>query len=87
LAERLTSITHVELATPTFFNEFTLKLPRPAAEVADALADRGIIAGVRASRLYPHQSELRNHLIIAVTETNTDADIEAYGRALAEVLA
>jgi glycine dehydrogenase subunit 1 len=63
-----------------------LKLPKPAADVADALADLGIIAGVRASRLYPHQSELRNHLIVAVTETNTDADMEAYGRSLAEVL-
>ena len=87
LANRLTSIANVELTTPAFFNEFTLKLPKPAAEVADALADRGIIAGVRASRLYPHQSELRNHLIVAVTETNTDADMEAYGRALTEVLA
>jgi len=75
------------LATPAFFNEFTLKLPKPAAYVADALADRGIVAGVRASRLYPHQSELRNHLIVAATETNTDTDIETYGRALAEVLA
>jgi len=30
---------------------------------------------------------LRNHLIVAATETNTDADIDAYGYALAEVLA
>ncbi len=87
LAERLSSIPHVELTTSAFFNEFTLKLPKPAAEIADALADRGIIAGVRASRLYPHRPELLNHLIVAATETNTDADIEAYGRALAEVLA
>jgi len=87
LAERLSSIPGVELTTSAFFNEFTLKLPKPAAEIADALADRGIIAGVRASRLYPHRPELRNHLIVAATETNTDADIEAYGRALAEVLA
>jgi glycine dehydrogenase subunit 1 len=87
LANRLTGIPNVELTTPAFFNEFTLKLPKPAAEVADALADLGIIAGVRASRLYPHQAELRHHLIVAATETNTDADMEAYGRALAEVLA
>jgi glycine dehydrogenase subunit 1 len=87
LAERLTAVPDVQLATPAFFNEFTLTLPKPAAYVADALADRGIVAGVRASRLYPHPSELRNHLIVAATETNTDTDIEAYGRALAEVLA
>jgi glycine dehydrogenase subunit 1 len=87
LADRLTAIDGVELATPAFFNEFTLKLPKPAAFVADALADKGIIAGVRASRLYPHEPQLNDHLIIAVTETNTDADIDAYAAALAEVLA
>ncbi|MEA2825258.1 MAG: glycine dehydrogenase subunit 1 [Alphaproteobacteria bacterium] len=87
LAGRLSSIPNVQLVTPVFFNEFTLKLPKPAVDVADALADLGIIAGVRASRLYPHQPELRNHLIVAATETNTDSDMEAYGRALAEVLA
>src|SRR5262249_14806662 len=39
LAERLTRIPRVELATPGFFNEFTLKFPKPAFDVADALAD------------------------------------------------
>jgi glycine dehydrogenase subunit 1 len=87
LAERLTNIAGVELVTPAFFNEFTLKLPKPAIVVADALADRGVIAGVRASRLYPHELDLRPHLIVAATETNSDADIDAYAAALAEVLA
>jgi glycine dehydrogenase subunit 1 len=87
LAERLSALHGVELVTPTFFNEFTLKLPKSAADVADALADRGIIAGVRASRLYPHDPRLRNHLIVAATETNTSEDINAYAGALAEVLA
>jgi len=87
LAERLTAVKGVGLVTPVFFNEFTVKLPRPAAEVADALADRGIIAGVRASRLYPHEPGLADHLIVAATETNTDADLDAYAGALAEVLA
>ncbi|HEY4265946.1 MAG TPA: aminomethyl-transferring glycine dehydrogenase subunit GcvPA [Micropepsaceae bacterium] len=87
LADRLTQIKGVELVTPSFFNEFTLKLPAPAAVVADALADKGVIAGVRASRLYPHESGLRNHLIVAATEMNTDADIDSYADVLAEVLA
>ena len=87
LAERLSAVHGVELVTPAFFNEFTLKLPKSAADVADALADRGIIAGVRASRLYPHDPRLRNHLIVAATETNTPEDIDAYAGALAEVLA
>ena len=86
LAETLRRVPGVELATANFFNEFTLKLPRPAAEVADALADRGIIAGVRASRLYPHEKGLSRHLIIAATEMNTPEDIAAYGKSLEEVV-
>jgi glycine dehydrogenase subunit 1 len=87
LMEQLTKVKGVELVTPAFFNEFTVKLPKPAVEVADALGNRGVIAGVRASRLYPHEPSLRNHLIVAATETNSDADIDAYAVALAEVLA
>jgi glycine dehydrogenase subunit 1 len=86
LAERLTAVPGVGLVTPAFFNEFTLRLPRPAMEVARALADKGILAGVRASRLYPRQHEVANLLIVAATETNTDEDIAAYGAALEEVL-
>jgi glycine dehydrogenase subunit 1 len=86
LAERLMRVSGVELVTPHFFNEFTLRLPRPAVEVADALADKGVIGGVRASRLYPHEPGLADLLIVAATETNTDDDIAVYGAALEEVL-
>jgi len=87
LVERLSGITGVELATPVFFNEFTLKLPKPAVQVNDALADLGVVAGVRALRLFPREPSLGCHLIVAATELNTDADVEAYGRALEQVLA
>ena len=86
LSKRLTAIRGVDLMTPVFFNEFTVKLPKPAIEIVDALVDRNIIAGVRASRLYPHESDLAHHLIIAATETNTDRDIETYGSELEKVL-
>jgi len=86
LAERLTTIKGVKLATPAFFNEFTLELPRPAVDIVDTLVDRGVIPGVRASRLYPHEPALANHLIVAATELNTDTDIDAYANALAEVV-
>jgi glycine dehydrogenase subunit 1 len=87
LADRLTKVPGVDLTTPVFFNEFTLKLLKPAVQLNDALADLGIVAGVRASRLYPHESSLTHHLIVAATELNSDDDIEAYGRALEKVLA
>src|SRR5258707_6233721 len=52
LADRLSAIPGVELVTQAFFNEFTLALPKPAAPIVDALAARGVIAGVPASRLF-----------------------------------
>jgi glycine dehydrogenase subunit 1 len=87
LAEQLVKIKGVSLVTPAFFNEFTLKLPKPAVAVVDALAERGVLAGVPAQRLMPHDAQARDLLIVAATETVTDEDCDAYARALAEVLA
>jgi glycine dehydrogenase subunit 1 len=84
LADRLAKIDGVSLVTPTFFNEFTLKLPKPAAPIVDALAAKGILGGVPASRLMPHESAARDLLIVAATETVTDEDCDAYVGALAE---
>jgi len=86
LAEGLTGITGVKLVTPIFFNEFTLKLPKPAALVVDALAERGVLGGVPVSRLYPYEPRFGDLLIVAATETNTDEDAAAYRVALKEVL-
>ena len=74
----------MELVTNAFFNEFTIKLPRPAAPVVEALAAKGVIAGVPASRLLPRGFD--NLLILAATETNTDDDFAALTKALQEVL-
>jgi len=87
LADRLARVGGVELVTPSFFNEFTLKLLKPAAAVVDALAAKGILGGVPASRLMPHEAKAENLLIVAATETNTDDDIAAFEAALKEVLA
>src|SRR5580692_11766167 len=87
LADRLAKVKGVTLVTPAFFNEFTLKLSRPASIVVDELVEKGIIAGVPASRLLPHEAQARDLLIVAATETVTDEDCEAYAKALAEVLA
>jgi glycine dehydrogenase subunit 1 len=86
LAERLTQVSGVKLVTPAFFNEFTLALPKPAIGIVDTLLDRGVVAGIRATRLLPHEAGLTNQLIVAATELTTDEDIAAYGKALEEVL-
>jgi len=86
LADRLAALPGVEIVTPAFFNEFTAKLPKPANAVVDALAAKGVIAGVPASRLMPHDKSVENLLILAATETNTDEDFAALTSALQEIL-
>ncbi len=76
----------MKLSTPAFFNEFTIELPRPAVDIVDILIGRGVIPGVRASRIYPREPALTNHLIVAATELNTDADMDAYATALKETV-
>ena len=73
--------------TDAFFNEFTIRLPKPAAGVVDALVTKDVIAGVPASRLMPHDKAAENLLIVAATETNSDEDCAAFAAALTEVLA
>jgi glycine dehydrogenase subunit 1 len=87
LAERLARMPGVELVTQSFFNEFTIKLPIEARPVVRKLADKGILAGVSLGRLYPGVLALERGLVIAVTETVTDADMDALEDALDEVLA
>jgi glycine dehydrogenase subunit 1 len=85
LADRLGAIEGVRVETDAFFNEFTLKLPKPAAEIVEALAAKGVLGGVPASRLFPRRG-LDDRLIVAATETNTQADLDAFEAALKEVL-
>lgn len=85
-ADRLSKVKGVEVVTPTFFNEFTLKLSKPAAGVVDTLAKQDVIAGVPVSRLRPHDKEATNLLLVAVTETVTPSDIEALAAGLSKVL-
>ena len=86
-AQALAAVPGVSVLNPAFFNEFTLKLSREAAGVVEALVAKGILAGVPGARLWPGQADLANILLVAVTETNTTAEIEAFAAALAEVLA
>ncbi len=86
LADALAQVSGVEVITPHFFNEFTIKTPKPGAEVIDRLADSGIIGGVPAARLWPDDAELQHLIIVAATEVTTQDDIAAYKAALNEVL-
>jgi glycine dehydrogenase subunit 1 len=85
-AERLAAVPGVTLVNRSFFNEFALRLPKPATPVVDALAVRGVLAGVPVSRFYPERPDLADLLLVAATETVTADDIERLAGGLAEVL-
>lgn len=87
LAEMLVEVPGVSLLNESFFNEFTLRLPREAAGVVEALAAKGILGGVPVSRLEPGRPDLADLLIVASTEVNTVDDRIAFAAALQEVLA
>jgi glycine dehydrogenase subunit 1 len=82
-AERLTEVPGVELLFDgaPFFKEFPLRLPRPAAEVRDALVERGYLAGVPLPNADGHA------LLVAVTERRTREEIDGLATALRAVLA
>ena len=85
LADRLSAVKGVEVLNKTFFNEFTVRLAKPAAEVVERLAEKGVLAGVPVSRLLPGAG-LDDLLLVASTEVNTDDDRAAFAAALKEVL-
>jgi glycine dehydrogenase subunit 1 len=86
LADRLAGVKGVTVLNDTFFNELTLRLARPAAQVVDALADVRILAGVPVARLAPGDKAAENLLLVAATELTTDDEINALATALGEVL-
>ena len=84
---RLTGLPGVELVNRTYFNEFTLRLPKEARPAVRAMAEKGVLGGVSLGRLYPDEPGLANGLVVAVTETVDRQDIAAFERALGEALA
>jgi len=86
-ADRLVSIQGVSLLNESFFNEFTLVLDKDTRPIVRKLADQKILAGVSLGRLYPEEGALAHGLIVAVTETTSDEDVEALATALEGELA
>jgi glycine dehydrogenase subunit 1 len=86
-AERLARVSGVTLLNDGFFNEFTLILSKDARDVVRNLADKGVLGGVSLGRLYPDAPEIGGGLIVAVTETTSAEDVEAFAKALEEELA
>jgi len=85
-ADALADIDGVDVITNAYFNEFTLRLAKKADEVVEALAQKGILAGVPGNRLWQDTPEADNLLIVAATECVTDDDINTLADGLRHVL-
>jgi glycine dehydrogenase subunit 1 len=85
LADALGKVKGVKVVTPRYFNEIAFRTPESADKVLAALDERGVVGGVRASRLFPI-GKYDDIIIAAATECVTQADIDAYASALWEVL-
>jgi len=64
----------------------TIRVDADAQNTIDALAKKGVMGGVPVSRLEPEHRNLRDLIIVASTEINTDEDRATYVQALQEVL-
>ncbi len=78
LADALDKLEGVSVVNKTFFNEFVVKLSKPARDVVDALVKKGIIAGYPVSE---------HELLVTATEMTSADDIKTLCAELAGVLA
>jgi glycine dehydrogenase subunit 1 len=73
----------LKILNERYFNEFVVKLPFEAEPFVNAMAEKGILAGIPVSRLVTTSDHrFDQYLLVAVTEMISDADeaafIEAY---------
>jgi glycine dehydrogenase subunit 1 len=66
------------------FREFVVRTPRPATDVLHSCRANGILAGVALEQFYP---ELKDCLLICVTETKSRAEIDRLVETLAQATA
>ena len=84
LVRRLSEIRGVRpLFKGARFHEAVLTLDRPVAPVLASLAERDLLGGYDLSADFP---ELGHALLVCATETKLEQDIDAYARALGEIM-
>ncbi len=74
----------VQQSTP-FFHEFVVEAPMPADELNAHLLDHGILGGYELAKAFPGRPEMKNRLLVAVTEMNSREQIDIFVETLAEV--
>jgi glycine dehydrogenase subunit 1 len=84
LAAEIGKIDGVEVENGTaFFNEFVVRLSKPADEVNAALRDQGIQGGLDLSMV---SDDLGSHMLLATTELNDRAGIDRFIVAIRTIL-
>ncbi len=66
-----------------FFNEFALTFDVPVASVFNKMQEKGFLPGIDLKRISP---DLKNAMLVAVTEMNSKDELDAYTAALKESL-
>jgi glycine dehydrogenase subunit 1 len=88
LADEIAKIDGVKITTPTFFNEFTVQLPKDTELMVEELADQKILAGVPLTRLYKGFDDVDpKKMLMAATELTTQEDIDRVTKAIRKYLA
>jgi glycine dehydrogenase subunit 1 len=76
LASRLAEVDGFELALDVpFFHEFTVKTPRPAAEINAALLEANILGGLDLGRF---DASMDHHLLLCATELSTREGMDRF---------
>ncbi|MFL5328062.1 MAG: aminomethyl-transferring glycine dehydrogenase subunit GcvPA [Gemmataceae bacterium] len=82
-AEQLCKIPGVKFAFDRpFFKEFVIRVPGDARNILAGLAKEGILGGLPLARDYP---QLRDGILVAVTEKRTKAEIDRFAAALRQL--
>ncbi|MGB3621152.1 MAG: aminomethyl-transferring glycine dehydrogenase subunit GcvPA [Ketobacter sp.] len=84
LLDKLTAIEGVEkVFSAPVFHEAVIRVPKPASVVLQTLADKGIQGGIDLGVYYPGMEYC---ILLCVTETKTESDLQLYADALLAAL-
>jgi len=82
LASRLNATGTIRVHNRCWFNEFTVRLNRPAGPLVEQLAQKKLMAGIPLSRFYGDDAV--NDLLVAVTEYVSEEDMDQLVSSLKE---
>lgn len=79
----LAAISQVKIMFESFFHELVLCLPVAASLFLQRMSELGFAAGYALEKDYPH---LKNCILVCLTETKTEQDIQVYIKAMQTIL-